>query len=125
MKRLDEIECLEKRANPLTLDSNPSPVNQPHLLKPAGVGFHQVITCDVANFSGPEWVEIEYIGDGNLDRGFRVERLVVVHRPHSTRQSHSGGHPGRVKRAAAVRYFPSTIENLRFRWFCSITPRER
>jgi hypothetical protein len=91
MKRLDEIECLEKRANPLPLDSNPSPVNQPHLLKPAGVRFHQVITCDVADFSGPEWMEIEYIGDGNLDRGFGVERLVVVHRPHSMRAVSLGG----------------------------------
>ena len=75
--------------------------------KVAGMSLEQILAGDVADLGGAEWMEIESVRDGNLDRA------VVFH--------------GRAF-SPAGRQLPTANRGMRYfrlPWSCSTTPRAR
>lgn len=78
MKPGHEIEGRDEGADSLPLNPDSPPMNQPHLAEPARTRLDQVLARDVGNLRRPERMEVEHVGDRNLDR------FVALHAAHCT-----------------------------------------
>src|SRR5947207_1544982 len=64
----DEIEGREERSDVLALHADAAAVNEAYLTETFGACFEQVLARHVADFVWAERVEVERIGDRDLDR---------------------------------------------------------
>lgn len=79
MKRFHEVERLEQRADALALHADPASVDQPHLAEAARVRFEQVLVRDIFDLVRAERMEVERIGDRDLDGVvFHAGRIVSL-----------------------------------------------
>lgn len=109
MKGFDEVERLQERANALALHADAAAVDQAHLAEAAGVGFEEVVAGDVADLVRAERMQIERVGDRDLDR--LVVVIVVIHDAHSSVRYFAGSmvlfnHATREMTAKIVYYGP-------------------
>ncbi len=77
MEVLHEVEPSEERLDVGALNARPTAMDEPYLPEPTGSRFGQVLERDIADLVGTKGMQVERIGDRDLDR------LVVHGAKHS------------------------------------------